>query len=157
MTYGEEQDNFHASKIYHAWQFVIQVYIKFLSNWLGRITYNLFFSRKRGEKILKWSYHISFHHRSKGNNNWWDLLLVNWSFGKTNRYLQWSWLSNAMYWLLEGKSQVLPYHVRPTWRIYKISLLGRLHNYENIYFEFWQYHNTSLYLFDLFNYYFAHN
>ena len=41
MTYGEEQDNFHASKIYHAWQFVIQVYINVQSNSVDRITYHL--------------------------------------------------------------------------------------------------------------------
>ncbi len=50
-------------------------------------------------------------HWSEGNYHWWDLLLVYWSFRKTYWYLQWSWLSNAVYWILERESQVISHYL----------------------------------------------
>lgn len=63
--------------------------------------------------------------RSKRDHHWWNILLVNRPFRPTYWYLQRSWLSNAMHWLLERKSEVLPHHLWSAWCLYQISMLGK--------------------------------
>lgn len=62
--------------------------------------------------------------RAERNCHWRKLLSFSRLSWQTNWYLQWSRLQDAMHRILEGKSEILSYHIRWVGSVLKIQVLG---------------------------------